>query len=426
MISREKKFLCPIVGGASRSFSKRPTLSLGLIPNHQGRALAISDGDGQKKLADFFKSFMDEATIESRGIHPLLPALAIAESAWKDPTYALAELQRQFGLSFFFRIYSSPDKSNSSHSLAVLWQSGLGLPDRDYYFDADKKEKRDKYVEFIKSFFNLLGKYGVAPYGKYDSREIDEAANAVFQLEKELAASHLTRTLCRDAHLTYNKMTVSDLQKLVNPPISWATYLARGVEYGQRASLDLARYFDLVGKPVSELGDINVACVEAIKKASTVCFDSDSLPSILQHYLTFHIGLKNCKHLPKAFNELHFEFYEKFLQGTMEIKARFKRGVEIVEDALGFELGKHYVAKFFPEEYKNRALRIVELVRDALKSRLGEVAWMSEETKQNAMHKMRGFVVKIGYPEEWIDYTSLDVVPGKHMENVLAAQVFCF
>lgn len=383
---------------------------------------------GEKKLNDFFSSFMDEEEIERRGIEPLIPALSMAANANVDPTTVIANLQSQFGISTLFRIYSSPDKKNSEHTLAVIWQGGLGLPDRDYYFDADKEEKRQAYIDMIENFFLLLGENGVAPYNCADVNEriamSKMAANQVFNFEKELAESHLTRTLCRDAQLTYNKMSIAALQELVTPPLSWASYLARGVNDGtKRSCFDWSRYWEIVGKPVSQLGDVNVACVDAIKKASVLCF-SPALP----HYLAFHIVLKNAKHLPRSFTDLHFRFFEKTLQGTTEIKARFKRGLEIVEEALGFELGKLYVRKYFPDDSKARALRIVELVRDALRERILELDWMSPDTKKSAMLKMERFAIKIGFPDEsaWVDYSDLKIAPGKHMENWLAAQVFAF
>ena len=328
----------------------------------------------------------------------------------------------------FFAAHSSPDKSNSDHSLCALYQGGLGLPDRDYYFDADKAEKRAKYVEYIASLFRLLGASSAAgslPQPELVKYQDDEyclaVAKAVLVLETRIASTHLTRTASRDPLLTFNKMSVAELAKRSVPPLTWPTYLTYGTRPPVR--FDWVEYFHACGKSVEALGDINVASVDAVTGLATI-LDEYHGSEALMHYLRFHAVNSYAGHLPAAFVDAQFGFFEKELKGTAEQQPRWKRALQSLESALGEELGQLYVAKYFPSDAKQRALEIVEAVRDALRERLLEVEWMSEETRVEAMRKMEKFKVKIGFPDQWLDYSSMQIVRGQHFENVVAARQY--
>lgn len=368
------------------------------------------------KLSNYYKSMMDENVIEELGISQVLPLLSITSKVTSDPTATIAELHSKYGIRVFFSFYSSPDKKDSEHTIGCLSQSGLGLPDRDYYFDSDKADKRLLYIEYIATVLNMAGQHGVAIYN--DINTCKQIAKEILIFETEIAASHLTRTQARDPELTYNKMSLVALQKLCTLPLDWPTYLARGV-VDRVDGIDWIRYFSLIGKPEPLLGEINVSTVDAIRKNSTLLKSP-----VLAHYLAFHCLSQLAPHLPAAYVDAHFQFYEKALKGTTEQRPRWKRALESLEDALGEALGKLYVTRYFPDTAKAEALRIVELVRDELRSRLAEVQWMSTETRSEAMKKMEKFKVKIGYPDIWLDYSTLEVIPGAHLLNVFAAKQF--
>ena len=336
-------------------------------------------------------------------------------------------MHRKYGVQVFFAAHSSPDKSDSNHSLCGLYQGGLGLPDRDYYFDADKTEKREKYLEYVATLFRLLGASVAA--GELNQPELEayrneeyciSAAVAVLELETNIASMHLTRTEARDPKLTFNKMSVSELTTRSNPNLSWAAYLTTGVPTPR---FNWAQYFAHTGKGVEELGLVNVASTEAICGLPELLMKFADSPTIL-HYLRFHSINSYANHLPTAYSDAHFAFFEKELKGTEQQLPRWKRALQSLENALGEELGQLYVAKYFPADAKQRALEVVEAVRDALRERLMEVEWMSEKTREEAMVKMEKFKVKIGFPDHWLDYSSMDITRGKHFQNVVAARQY--
>lgn len=382
-------------------------------------ASTVSDPE-HVKLSDFFNSFMDEESIEKRGVDSLSEVLSLCLKAKANPTLAVANLHARFGVNPFFRVFSSPDKKNSEHTIAALYQGGLGLPDRDYYFDEDKADKRTKYLSYIQSLFELLGSFGSEYEAYADSTYSAYAAAEVMALETSIAASHLTRSASRDPELTYNKMSIPDLIKQSNQGliknISWSQYLARGTAAlnANKTAFDWVSYFEILGKPVEVLGDINVAMLDAITKVSEYI----TSPSI-SHYLLFHTLHKFAPQLTVKFVDLHFNFTEKELKGTAEQQPRWKRALAALEDCLGDALGKLYVSRHFPGDSKALALDIVEQVRDALRERLNEVEWMSTSTKSEALLKMERFRVKIGFPDKWLDYTYLNIKKGFHLENIL-------
>lgn len=369
------------------------------------------------KLADFYQSAMDEGTIDSLGVEVLEDMLALCKSTKGNVSTSIGRLHAVYGVRVLFSLYSSPDRTNSEHSIANLYQSGLGLPDRDYYFDDDKADKRDRYLVYIATLFGLLYK-GNNSYDCYSTpAKCQLAAKEVMHMETTFAAAFLTKTACRDPELTFNKMTIPELEALTRSQLTWPTYLTRGCS----ENFNWVDYFEAVGKSSHEMGDVNVGMVDAMKKVNYMA----NHPSFY-HYLVFHCINSFAPHLTKEFVEAHFMFHEKELKGTAEQRPRWKRALEALEDALGFALGVCYVNKFFPSDAKVRALRIVESVKNALRQRLKEVEWMGESTKQEAFLKMERFKVKIGFPDKWIDYSKLSVIKGRHFDNVVNGRAFNF
>jgi len=370
----------------------------------------------EAKVARFYAAAMDEAAIEVAGTAPLRPLLdlcaaaadatctASAGGAGGDALLAtsVGRLVAQCGMSAFFAIGASPDNKNSDHSLCQVYQGGLGLPDRDYYFDDDKEDKRVAYKTHVALMLTLLDD----PKATEPTAESTEAAESVYNLEMKLAEAHMTKTENRDPNATYNPMTVAELTERCG------------------SAFDFASYFAAAAKSAEELGRINVRNTKAIAKVAEVVSTVEK--DVMHQYLRWHAVNKFAAYLSTPFVNADFNFFEKELAGTAEIKPRWKRAMAFTDSALGEVQGKLYCAKHFDESSKGHALKIVENVRQALEDRLKEVDWMtSDATREEALKKMSRFRVKIGYPDKWIDYSSLKIEEGdSFLEMVFKAKVF--
>ena len=366
--------------------------------------------EDERKVATFYSAAMNEEEIEKVGIKPMKPVLDLCvEIASKqqesgDPKeYAklLGTLAYKYGICPFFAIGVSPDNENTNMSITQIYQGGLGLPDRDYYFDDDKEEKRIEYKKCIAIFLTLLSNPKAATATEEGgviepTDEMIEMASKVYELELKLAEKHMTKTENRDPHATYNKMSMEQfMERCGGGTFDFEAYLTSAT-----------------GKTKEELGDINVRNVDALQRVAEIAstIDDDNNDATLLAYLNW-MSIKSCApYLSQVFVNEHFKFYEKCLMGTAEIKPRWKRAMAFTESALGECLGKLYCSKYFDETSKDRALDIVERVRQALEDRLKEVDWMkADTTRTQALQKMNSFGVKIGYPDKWIDYTPLKI-----------------
>lgn len=329
------------------------------------------------KLQRLFRAALDEDAVELAGIKPLEPLLqhveAIVQASPPDRPALLGSFVAKYGISFFWSMGPSPDALDANHTQCHLSQGGLGLPDRDYYLLDDHKDKHEAYQQHIATLLALV-----------DRSEAN--VTNIWNLEVQIAEAHMTRTENRDPQATHNPMTVTELTEKCGS-FYWALYL-------QEATCQ------------DNLGTLNVRNVAALQK---VCQLLEVIEAeTLRDYLTWHVVHSCAPYLPKAFVDANFEFYEKTLAGTQALKPRWKRAMEMTESAMGEALGKLYCAKYFDEESKDRALAIVEQVRQALQDRLETVDWIrSDETRQQALEKMSHFRTKIGYPDVWKDYSSL-------------------
>ena len=390
--------------------------------------------EDEAKVARFYAAAMDEEANGREGIAPLQPLLdlcaatANAAGGGSDGTTnndtctattctlatSIGRLLSQFGMAAFFAIGASPDNANSDHSLCQVYQGGLGLPDRDYYFDADKEDKRAAYRKHVALMLTLLeDAQATVPTGANVA-----AAEAIYRLELQLAEAHMTKTENRDPNATYNPMTVSELTERCGGGDGGG---------GGGGGFDFASYFAAAtggAKSAEELGKINVRNTKAIEKMAEVATSADG--EVVHQYLRWHAVNKFAAYLSKPFVDADFNFYEKELAGTAEIKPRWKRAMAFTESALGEVLGKLYCAKYFDESSKSQALQIVETVRQALEDRLEEVDFIqSDATREEALKKMSRFRVKIGYPDKWIDYSSLKIEEeDSFLSMVFKARVF--
>ena len=364
------------------------------------------------KVAAFFAAAMDEDAVEKAGTAPLEPVLKVIQesvTACKEQNKSvlaklLGTMALEYGIGLFMGIGVSPDNSNTDHSIVQVSQGGLGLPDRDYYFDAEKESQREAYRKTVALMLTLLQD----PTATEPTADMTTAAVKVYELEKSLAEAHMTKTENRDPHATYNKMSIADF-----------------VKSSGDGSFDFASYLEAATtKSAPDLGDINIRNVEALKKVAHVI--STVEPQTLEYYMKWHTVRSCASYMSKAFVDASFDFYEKTLEGTQEIKPRWKRAMTFTENALGEALGKLYCAKYFDESAKERALGVVEQVRIALEARLKEVEWMTADaTREEALKKMNKFGVKIGYPDKWLDYTTLKVDSNmSFLEMVFGARKF--
>ncbi len=351
------------------------------------------DGSDGQKIADFYKSFMDEAAIEANGIKPIQARLDEINKI-KDVNgvvLAFAASARTQITNPFTTIVTQDEREPEMY-IANISQGGLGLPDRDMY-DAKTKQfapLRDGYKKYIGAMFTLIG-----------IKDAEKRAAAVYALEEKIAATHWTRVQNRDPQKTYNKLTIAELQKTA-PGIDWKPWLkAVGLE-GQPAVN--------VNQPTA------VAATSKLVKSQPV--------AVWKDYLTIRLLTETAPLLPKQFVDTHFEMFGKTLSGTPQNKDRWKRGVERVTGAVGEAVGKIYVAKHFTPETKASADQLVHNLLISMGQRLDALTWMSPETKAKAKEKLATYNPKIGYPKKWRDYSTLKVVAGDVVGNEERASQF--
>jgi len=348
-----------------------------------------------QKIGDYYVSCMDEKAVEEKGAEPLKPQFdRIAKVSSKSE---LADVASSMATdNVFFRFESIQDFRDASQVVANADQGGLGLPDRDYYLKTDDKseELRKKYVVHVQKMFELLG-------DKPDTAVAE--AQTVMLIETALAKGSMTRVERRDPKALDHKLTSGDLQK-ISPDFQWQTYFIK------------------VGLP--KLASLNVAVPNFFKTLNEEIGKS-SLDE-WKTYLRWHLVHANAAQLSSPFLHENFAFYGKTLQGQQELKPRWKRCTEYVDDYLGEALGQAYVAKYFPPKAKEQALTIVNEIRAAMEQDINSLSWMSPATKQQALGKLHAMANKIGYPDKWRDYSKLDIVRGDNLGNVTRSREFEF
>jgi putative endopeptidase len=358
-------------------------------------------GTDQRKAADFYAIGMDSLLAEKVGIQPLKPYFeqidAIKNAA--DLQKYLAE-QQMYGGGSFFGFAIMPDLKNSKEMAAYLFQGGLGLPDRDYYTKDDSKSKeiREKYVMHVARMLKLIG---------VDEELAAAQAKRIMNLETRLAKASLTNVEQRNIPALYNKMSLTQLSEIV-PSVNWKQYLAdMGV-----TNVDTL----IVGMPKF------MKEYQAIVK--TVPVDQ------WKEYLKWGVINTSADYLNNEFVQANFDFYSKELNGVDEMRPRWKRVLETTNSSLGEAIGKLYVDTTFPPEAKQKAVEMVENIKLAFADRIKGLDWMSDSTKTKALEKLKTMTVKIGYPDEWRDYSTLkvdsDPENSSYVQNLLNASKFGF
>jgi putative endopeptidase len=352
-------------------------------------------GSVQRKVGDFYASFMDEAAIEAKGVAPLKPHLdrVAAIRTASDLARAFGDLG-QDGVRTPFGIQVDQDLKDNTRYAAYVGQGGLGLPDRDYYLDSTNAKFADAKAKYAVHVANMLRLAGIAdPEGR---------AARIVALETKIAQAHWTRVQRRQVENLYNPMTPAELAAKM-PGFDWNAYLAAAGLAGVEERV-------IVAQPSALEGAAKLVASEPIET--------------WKDYLTFRTIASASPFLPKAFVDESFAFNGKVLSGTPQLRERWKRGSDMVGGGMGEAVGQLYVARYFPPEAKAKADELVQNLIRAMDARLANLAWMSPETKAKARAKLAAFTPKIGYPDTWRDYSALEIRRGDAIGNALRAGRF--
>jgi putative endopeptidase len=352
-------------------------------------------GSIDQKIGDLYATGVDEAAIEKAGYDPIKDDLKRIDGL-KTPD-EIADFVRDYhaqGLSMLFDFEGQADFHDSRRMIAYASQDGLGLPERDYYFKTDdaSKKLRDAYVVHIQRSLELVG---------VKKDEAAKQAKAVMDLETKLAEASLPIVELRNPSNQYHFVSFADADK-ATPHFSWEKFFAAQNISGEKGfSLSQPKFFAAMDKLLSET-------------------PADQWRA----YFRFHLVNAVEPLLSKAFVDENFDFYSKTLRGQAEQKPRWKRVIEGEDRQLGMALGQLYVAKNFPPEAKARAQELVDNLRAALKTRIEKLDWMSDATKKQAIEKWNTFMPKIGYPDQWRDWSGLKISRDSYVGNVRAAIKF--
>ncbi|MGN6446506.1 M13 family metallopeptidase [Amnibacterium sp.] len=361
------------------------------------RAQEAEPGTEARKIGDLYASFMDEERIEALGAAPLAEPLGLVAAADSIATVlaVLGTLERRGGGSLF-RLFVDNDPGDPERYLVFVEQGGLGLPDERYYREDDFAAHRDAYRVFLVAMFSLAGLDGA-----------EARADRVLALETEIALTHWDAVATRDVQATYN-------------PTSWADLVAGA---GERGAL-LDAWAAGLGAPAGALATV------VVREPSFVTGVLDLLThdrlDAWRDWLAIRVIRPLAPYLSSAFVDAQFAFTGTALTGARELRARWKRGVALVEGAMGEAVGRLYVEEHFPPIAKVRMDVLVANLVAAYRDSISSLDWMSDETRAKALEKLGRFTPKIGYPALWRDYSRLEIVADDLVANVQASSAFEF
>jgi endothelin-converting enzyme/putative endopeptidase len=348
-----------------------------------------------RKIGDYYASCMDESAINAKGLMPLQPEMdRIASLTSRTDLPSLLAMLHEIGTPAFFFTGSAPDIDNAAVTMAAVYPSGLGLPDRDYYFkdDAKSAELRAKYVAHVGAILELAG-----------TPAASAGAATVMRVETDLARHQLDIVARRNPANVNHRMKRDELQALM-PAFDWRAYLNE----------IKAPAFDVV----------NISQPEYLKALDSLL--STAPLEDVRVYLRWQLIRANAAMLPTTFVNENFRFYGTTLRGTPELRPRWKRCVEATDGDLGEALGKAYVQQAFGSQAKADTLAMVGAIEAALRQDISTLTWMTEDTRREALGKLRAVAHKIGYPDKWRDYSKLRVVRADALGNSQRANAFDF
>jgi putative endopeptidase len=351
--------------------------------------------DERRKLRDFYRTAMDERTIQRLGASPLRQLLErIRRIDSENELIAEMGRLRASGIDALFNLSVEQDEKQSTRYVTRLDQGGLGLPDRDYYIGPSQDSKRVRKL-YRQHVANMLGLLGDA------SNAASTGADAVMRIETNLAKASRTPVQLRDREAQYNRTSLAQLSTLT-PRLNWKLYLST-------IDVEGAKHV-IVGQP------------EFFQRVNEL-LDSVSLDE-WRTYLRWHLVHSMAAYLSSPFENENFRFYGQELRGVKEMQPRWKRVVTAIDSQMGEALGKLYVEKHFPPAAKQRMDELVTNLMNAYRERIESRDWMGPKTKKLALLKLQAVMPKIGYPSKWRDYTALEIRPDSYADNVLRAQAF--
>ncbi|HET8749596.1 MAG TPA: M13-type metalloendopeptidase [Sphingomicrobium sp.] len=348
--------------------------------------------DANSKIGNAYLSFMDQAAVDAKGLAPFEPWLnevrGLKSKSGLAKLYSDAD---RLGIDIPYRSFIGQDRKNSDQYTLNVIQGGLGMPDRDYYLSADPKltETRAKYLEHLTNMLTLAGEANASARAK-----------AILDFETKIAKVHWTRAESRDANKTYNKMSLADLGKTA-PGFDFASFV-------KDDGMDIASV--VVFQPSAFKG-----ISALIGKAPLSVLRDQMLVRSLDSYAAY---------LPSKFDAENFAFYGTVLNGTPQQEDRWKRAVNFTVGALGDDVSKLYVARYFPPETKAAADQLVKNLIGAMDRRIDKLDWMSAETKAKAHAKLAAFTPKIGYPSQWRDMSGLVIDRNDLLGNAMRSNRF--
>ena len=350
----------------------------------------------QQKVGDYFQACMDTAAIDAAGLKPIEPGFAHVDSlkTREELIAAITPLHHSGPGSYFFGSGTGQDAVDSSLMIVEVGAGGLGLPDRDYYLKTDERsvKLRNQYLTYVQQMLVLSGE---------SPEKAKSDADAIVRIETALAKASLTRVERRDPHKIYHLMTVAELSQLT-PSIDWP------------------HYFTVQGAP--NVAKLNVSQPEFMKAVQTEVTNEPL--DVLKAYLRFHLISATAPFLAHNIEQANFDFYSKTLRGVAVEPPRWKTCVRAVDRSLGEALGQEFVARTFSPQMKAKTQLMTEQIETAMGDEIKGLDWMSPETKAEALRKLHAIRNKIGYPEHWRDYSTLEVKRDDYFGDVLRAYRF--
>ena len=353
------------------------------------------NGSVAQKIGLLYSMGLDSTKLNADGYEPIKEQLAeIKRLATKDEVSKMVATLHKEGMAPFFSLYVGADEKNSSMNIVQLYQDGLGMGDRDYYLldDEATQKMRDAYKEYITRLFTLVGS---------SPEQADAAVQAIMKIEKGIAEISFSREDLRDSQKNYNKLSIEEF-KADNNPLNWDIY------------------FESLG-----LMDIKFLDAKQLPfyKGLEGLLNNTSLDE-QKYYLTFNLLSAAAPYLSDDFVAAGFDFYGKAMSGRQEQQPRWKRALSTVNGSLSEAVGQMYVAKYFPASSKEKMLKMVSDLQKALGDRIAGLEWMSDATKAKAQEKLAAFIVKIGYPDKWRDYSGLEIKNDSYWANVRRSNIF--
>jgi len=359
-------------------------------------AAAKSNAKGiDQQIGDFWKAAMDTVAIEKQGLSPLQAELTAIQNTTDLPSLLnQAAKMHAYGVGVFFGEGVSQDAKNSELMSYQLWQGGLGLPSRDYFFNTDERSVKIKmaYTPYVKTIFTLMGT---------EPSIAEKKAQAIVAFEEALAKNSRKLEALRDPYANYNKMSIAELNKLTSA-INWQSIIA---------TIGLKKVDTIiVGQPEF------LVALNALLKSTDI--------QTLKDYMSFHLVNDYASYLSAAFANAKFDFYGKVIRGAKAQRPRWKRVLDAEEGAMGEALGQLFAKEYFNETAKKRYEDMVENVRDAYKARIEKLTWMTDSTKQKALAKLSAITKKVGYPEKWKDFSSLKIDASSFALNMMRSNAW--